>query len=259
MTTRISLATMTLVALLLATLPVTAQEVRIPDVSEAGDISAETVQSTISSVEGLENIEDELRASVVEQLRSAATQIQARLAAEKAAVAFSDALTTAPAETEAMRARLEQEAPSPTAESLGINDATTLEELTQLLSQELADQVLEPFRLVLDALQDSGQAARADLGEATLTQQIVEMRHGLTEREAELLDVEPAAKQLGHDLRDGRRRRQPDKARDRGRRDGDREDHRPADHPRARRWRGAGGPLGGRGDGGGGWLECGDS
>ena len=147
MTTRISLATMTLVALLLATLPVTAQEVLIPDVAEAGDISIEAIQSSVSSVERLESIDDELRSSVLEQLRSAATQIQTRLAAEKAAVAFSDALTTAPAETEALRSRLQEEVQSPTPESLGINDETTLEELTQLLSQELADQVAAETRV----------------------------------------------------------------------------------------------------------------
>jgi potassium efflux system protein len=132
---------MTFVALLLTALPGAAQDVLIPDVSEAGNLSADAIQATIESIDTLEGIDDELRTSVLEQLRNAVTQIQNKQAAEQAAVAFADALTTAPAATEVLRAQLEEETQPPTADDLGIDDSTTLEALTQLLSQELADQV----------------------------------------------------------------------------------------------------------------------
>ncbi|MDJ0812437.1 MAG: mechanosensitive ion channel [Woeseiaceae bacterium] len=147
MTTRLSLAAMAIVATLLTTLPVAAQDVLIPDVSDADTVSADTIQATIESVEALESIDDELRNNVMEQLRNAASQIQNRQAAEQAAVSFSDALTTAPTETEAIQAALEEELPLPVPEDLGINDTTTVEELTQLLSQELADQVAAESRV----------------------------------------------------------------------------------------------------------------
>ena len=78
MTTRLSLAAVVLVAGILIANPVAAQDVMIPDVSEAGDISADAVQATIAMVESLDGIDDELRTSVLEQLRNAATQIQNR-------------------------------------------------------------------------------------------------------------------------------------------------------------------------------------
>jgi potassium efflux system protein len=147
MTTRISLAAMTFVALLMATAPVTAQDVLIPDVSEAGEVTVDTIQAAIDSAEALEAVDEELRASVLEQLRNAATQIGNRQAAEQAAVAFSDTLTTAPAETERLQALLAEETQQPSAEDLGINESTTLDELTQLLSQELAVQVTAETRV----------------------------------------------------------------------------------------------------------------
>ena len=147
MTTRLSQAMVPIVAALLVALPVAAQDVLIPDASEAGDIGIDTVLATIESVSGLESIDEELRTSVLEQLRNAANQIQNRQAAEQAAVVFSDALTTAPAETEALRAQLEAEAQPPSVADLGIDESTTLDELTQLLSQELADQVAAETRV----------------------------------------------------------------------------------------------------------------
>ena len=148
MTTRLSVAATAFVALFLTTIPVAAQDILLPEVSEAANLSTDAIQASIDSVESMEGIDDELRANVIEQLRNAVSQIQSKQAAEQAAVAFSDALTTAPAETEALRAQLEREVQPPTLEDLGINDTTTLEELTQLLSQELAAQVSAESRVV---------------------------------------------------------------------------------------------------------------
>jgi potassium efflux system protein len=170
MTTRLSQAATALAALLIAAFPVAAQDVLIPEVSEAGNIGGDTIQTTIESVDSLEAIDDELRTSVLEQLRNAATQIQNRAAAEQAAVAFSDVLTTAPAETETLRAQLEEEAQPPTVEDLGIRDTTSLEELTQALSRELAEQVSAESRVAELEAQAEVQAGRPAVARARIAE-----------------------------------------------------------------------------------------
>ena len=147
MTTRLSLAAVALVATFLMAIPVAAQDVTIPDVSEAGELSVDTVQATIGAVESLDGIDEELRASLLRQLRNAATQIQNRQTAEQASLIYSDALTTAPEETERLQALLAEESQAPSAANLGISDTTSLDELNQLLSQELADQVTSDTRV----------------------------------------------------------------------------------------------------------------
>ena len=187
MTTRISVATIAVVALLVAALPAAAQDVLIPDLSEAGSVSAESIKGTIESVDAVEGIDDELRASVLEQLRNAANQIQSRQAAEQAAVAFSDAITTAPAETEVIQATLEEEAQPPGPEDLGIDEATTLEELTQLLSQELAEQVAAESRVAELETQAEVQTGRPAIART----RIAELRTSREELEA-VLQLPPA-------------------------------------------------------------------
>ncbi|MDJ0907377.1 MAG: mechanosensitive ion channel, partial [Woeseiaceae bacterium] len=139
--------TMTLVATILIAVPVAAQDVMIPDVSEAAAVGIDSVERMIGAVESLDGIDDELRTAVLEQLRNAATQIQNRQAAEQAAAVYSDTLAAAPVEIDRLRALLGEEVQPPSAVDLGISDATTLEELTQLLSRELADQVTAESRV----------------------------------------------------------------------------------------------------------------
>ena len=161
MTNRNLLATIGLVvSLLLLTVPATAQDLAIPDISGAGEVSAETVDGAIAAVEALENIDEELRTSVIEQLQNAATQLQNREAAEAAAVSFSESLTTAPARTEQLRAELEREVSPPTLDSLGIDPGDDLENLTQRLSQELADQVSAEARVTDLEARVEAQASR---------------------------------------------------------------------------------------------------
>jgi potassium efflux system protein len=142
------LATLGLVvSLVLATAPATAQELVIPDISEAREIDAEAVSRTIESVQALENIDEQLRSSVIEQLQNAAMQVQNREAAEAAATSFSESLTAAPSRTEELRAELDQETPPPSLEDLGVDASDDLDDLTQRLSQELADQVAAETRV----------------------------------------------------------------------------------------------------------------
>jgi potassium efflux system protein len=148
-TTLVTRAAGLVIACLLVTLPVSAQDVTIPKITADGSLSIERIESAIQSVAAREGIDDESRSSIVEQLRDAQTQIKNRLAAETTATAYADSLMTAPAETELLRAGLDAETTAPlTLESLGITDATTLEELTLMLSQELAEQIAVESRFI---------------------------------------------------------------------------------------------------------------
>lgn len=142
-----------IVACFFLALPVAAQDVTIPNIGADGSLSVEQLESAIQSVQAREGVSEEVRNSVIDQLQDAQTQVRNRLAAEAAAAAFTDSLSTAPAEVETLRADLDVEAPAPpTVESLGITDATTLDELTLSLSQELAEQIAIESRFVeLDA------------------------------------------------------------------------------------------------------------
>jgi potassium efflux system protein len=141
-TAPIDLAARILIVFVLAALPAAGQEFTISGIAADGSVNAEQIESAIKSVEAREDLADEIRGNVVDQLQDAQAQVQNRLAAEAAASAYTEALISAPAETAALREVLDTEAPAPpTAESLGITDATTLEEITQWLSKELADQV----------------------------------------------------------------------------------------------------------------------
>jgi len=163
-TTFVTRAAGLIIACFLAALPVAAQDVAIPRIGADGSPSAEQLESAIQSVEAREGLSDEVRASIIDQLRDAQTQVQNRLAAEAAAAAFTDSLSTAPAETETLRAGLDAEAPAPpTVESLGITDDTTLDVLTLSLSQELAEQIAVESRFIeLDAQIETQGSLPAD-------------------------------------------------------------------------------------------------
>ena len=93
-----------MIACFLAALPLAAQDVTIPRIGADGSLSIEQIESAIQSVAAREGFSDELRSSIVEQLRDAQAQVRNRLAAETTAAAHIDSLLTAPAETESLRA-----------------------------------------------------------------------------------------------------------------------------------------------------------
>jgi potassium efflux system protein len=172
-TTLVTRAAGLMIACLLAALPVAAQDVTIPRIGADGTLSIEQIESAIQSVEARDGLSNELRSSIVEQLRDARTQVQNRLTAETTAAAYTDSLSTAPAETESLRASLDAETMAPpTLESLGITDATTLEELTLMLSQESAEQITAESRFTeLD-----GQIAAQGSRPADARQRIADLR-----------------------------------------------------------------------------------
>jgi potassium efflux system protein len=148
-TTLVTRAAGLMIACLLAALPVAAQDLTISNIAADGSLSLEQLESAIQSVEASDGISDEIRSSVIDQLSDAQTHVQNRLAAEVAAEVYTDSLNTAPAETEALRAGLDAAVPvPPTAESLGITDTTTLDELTLNLSRELAEQIAVDSRVI---------------------------------------------------------------------------------------------------------------
>ena len=96
-----------IIACLLAALPVAAQDASIPSIGADGSPSAEQLESAIQSIEARGGLDEELSASIVQQLRSAQAQLQSRIDAEAAAAAYSESLASDPAETEALRASLD--------------------------------------------------------------------------------------------------------------------------------------------------------
>ena len=106
-TTFVTRAAGLIVACFLAALPAAAQDVAIPSIGVDGSLSVNQLESAIQSVQAREGLSDEIRSSVIDQLRDAQTQVQNRLAAEAAATDFADSLSTAPAETAALRADLD--------------------------------------------------------------------------------------------------------------------------------------------------------
>jgi potassium efflux system protein len=160
-TTFVTRAAGLIVTCFLVSLPAAAQDVAIPGIGADGSLSIEQIESAIQSIEAREGLSDEIRGSIIDQLRDAQTQVQNRLAAEAAATAYTDSLSTAPAETETLRAGLDAETPTPpTAESLGITGATTLDELTLISSQELAEQIAIESRFIELETQIEAQGSR---------------------------------------------------------------------------------------------------
>jgi hypothetical protein len=160
-TTLVTRAAGLMMACLLAALPVAAQDVAIPKIATDGSLSIEQIESAIQSIAAREGLDDEVRGRIVELLRDARTQIGNRIAAETAAATYTDALVTAPAETASLRAGLDSETSAPaTLEGLGITDATTLDELTLMLSQELAEQIAIESEIIGFDAQVEAQGSR---------------------------------------------------------------------------------------------------
>lgn len=124
--------------LLLAT-PVFGQEI-LNDVTAIDGITTEQVESAISAVESRQGLDERARGILIEYLRDAQVQIQARNGAAAAAAQYKASLESAPEETLKLRANLDEGSPAPPGEaSLGIDDQATLSELESRLAQESAD------------------------------------------------------------------------------------------------------------------------
>jgi len=139
--------------LLLVWLPAAGQDLQLSTIDPSGEVTVAGVDSIIAIVESREDLDEETKTRAVEYLHDAQTQIQIKLDADAAAQQYSASLKTAPVELEELRAALDESPPGiPTAESLGIDEGTTLEELQQWLAREIA--ALTDIDLQLAGLRD---------------------------------------------------------------------------------------------------------
>lgn len=140
-------------------------------IAATDDVTIAEVGSMIDAVTSREDLDDETRTQVLDFLREARAQVQIRLDNELAAQQFTESLSTAPAELEEFRATLNEPAPeSPTAESLGIDDRTTLEELQQRLVTETASLTASESQLANLTEQVEAQISRPAVARERISQ-----------------------------------------------------------------------------------------
>jgi potassium efflux system protein len=143
----------------------------IPTISSDARVTAQQIEAAIAAVEAREGLDEETRTKALDQLRDAQAQLQNAQAAEAAAIAFTEAIQTAPAQTEKLREQLDEPAPpAPTAASLGIRDTTPLTELEQSLATKVAETTAAEARLAdlesqLATQRDRPAKARARINE----------------------------------------------------------------------------------------------
>jgi potassium efflux system protein len=125
---------------LLVSLPAAAQDIVISGIVITEDDTAAQIEAAIGAVEAGQGLDEETRTEVLKQLREAATLLQRKLNDDVAAERFAASLNTAPAQTDALRAMLDAQAPdAETLESLGIGDSVSLAELQRRLAKATAD------------------------------------------------------------------------------------------------------------------------
>ena len=110
----------------------------IPPVDADDTVSSAEIKAAIETVGSRQDLDEETRAKVIDQLRDASAQLTRKSAAEAAARAATQALEAAPAETNAIRAALDEPLLPPTAETLGVGEDTLFADLEQMLVRELA-------------------------------------------------------------------------------------------------------------------------
>ena len=129
-----------LLSLLLSSLPAAAQDIVISGVVINEDDTAAQIEAAIGAVEAGQGLDEETRTRVLEHLRVAAASLQTKLNADIAAERFAASLDTAPAQTDALRAMLDVQAPDEeTFKSLGVDDSVSLAKLQQRLAKATAD------------------------------------------------------------------------------------------------------------------------
>ncbi|MEM9335713.1 MAG: hypothetical protein AAGA33_12765, partial [Pseudomonadota bacterium] len=116
-----------------------AQESPIPTVPAEGMLDTRQIDGAISAIDAREELTEQTRTEIIDELRKAEAEILARVAAETDAQTFADAFETAPLETARLRAELDESAgPEPQPSELGITSGMTLGELEQILARESA-------------------------------------------------------------------------------------------------------------------------
>ncbi len=160
----------------------------VPTIPVDGTVSSEQIETAIVAVEALDALDDDTRATVVDQLRDARAQIQYKLAAEATTADFIEAINTAPTETERLRRQLDaDDTRPPDLASLGIRENMALQELEQMVAREVAELAGAESRLA----DVESQVTSLEERPAVARQRIVEIR-GDREELSVLIDTEPA-------------------------------------------------------------------
>ena len=184
---------LSLIALLSLSLPnsdplFAQSESLVPATGSIATITAEEIDGAIAGLETREDIEEETRGLILEQLQVTKAIIKARADHIAAAEAYTESLASAPIETERLRAQLELDDAPSTAETLGVTEQTSLSDLEQMLAQARA------------SLADS-QADLADLESSIASEQArpAEIRSRMAEIRAARGQTESQASQSGGD------------------------------------------------------------
>ena len=116
-----------------------AQDVTIASIPTDGSATVDQLDAVIERYASRDDLDEEIRTAIVDRLQEARSQVTALAAAEAAAEEYAAALESAPAETDRLRAALEEVAQTTvTPEDLDIDELTPLSELEQRLTREQA-------------------------------------------------------------------------------------------------------------------------
>lgn len=172
--------------LLLACVPAAGQDLQIPSVDAEDRATVGLVDSMIQSTESRDDLSEETKNTALEYLREARSQIQIRVDQTAAAGQYTASLETAPAELEQLRAALDEQAPEkPTADSLGINDEATLEELQLWLAKESADLTVADSELA-----DLNERVEAQIGRPSVVRESISQLRAGRQEHAALVDLD---------------------------------------------------------------------
>jgi potassium efflux system protein len=164
-----------LASILLLATSIVAADLSIPHVSAGDSITVEQLDTAIDAVNAREGLGNETRNAIIDRLRDAQAQLQNRKSSESTAAAYAKALETAPIETAALRLRLDEPTgPSPTADSLGIDNESPVDEIERLLSRRATEIAGAEARLAeidsqLSALEERPAVVRQRINELRAT------------------------------------------------------------------------------------------
>ena len=160
----------------------------VPSLTPEGTVTLDQIEAATSAIEAREDLSEENRNGILEFLRDAQAQVQNRTQFEQDAASFIAATETAPAKIEELTAELNEDAaPPPTAETLGVSEATELRELEQILSRESA--TLDSAEAQLAQLESEIKAAENRPAEART--RIDELRTEISDIEGRLDEAAP--------------------------------------------------------------------
>ena len=108
-------------------------------VAVSGSVTATVLDAKVAEVEGAAELQDDAKADLLSLYRQALSNLQAATSSTEAAQAFQQARQTAPAETQAIREKMDESRAVAPEDTLEANPSTPLPEIELLLEKEKAD------------------------------------------------------------------------------------------------------------------------